>query len=939
MAASPTLVGQRLGHYLIVQQIGAGGMGVVYLADDERLDRRVAIKVLTQGTLANEVVRKRFRKEALSLSKVSHPNIAVVYDFDNQDNIDFLVMEYVPGLTLAERLARGRVSGEEALDIAIQIAAGVGEAHEAGIIHRDLKPQNVIITTKSRAKILDFGLAKLCRTNESETTESSAVQERASGTLPYMAPEVLCGKPSDTRSDIWSFGVLFYQLVTGTVPFQGKTGFDLTSRILHEPPSEMPDHVPAGVKSVALRCLEKQPERRYQHVREIIAALEALRSGQPPYHRQRLNGKWSLRKALLSALFGLLILLLVMWNISTEDGQKGWMHPGSIWPSRPTLAERSTILVGDFENHTGDPVFDETLGTLLTTGLEQSRYLSVFPSAQRHDVLERMRRPSNSRINEEVGREICLRENLRGVVLGGIVKVGAEYVITIRALNPEGKALFSAQGTAAEQRQILTVLDDLQSRLRRELGESLDAIKSTAKPLERVTSGSLDAIRSFSIGKRELHAGNLGEAEGLMRRAVQIDPNFAMAYAYLGSIQLMEHRYDEGRDSFRHAVALADRLSERERHKILGDYSLTVTRNLKEAIEQYRALLALYPDDYGTHTNLALAYQYQRQWDVAIEEAETAKNIWDGPVARVNLAYICFLAGQIERAIQIENEILISYPAASQYSLYQVGIFHLVKGDGAQAEEDFLRSAALGGLGAAKAYLGLADLHQSLGRYRIAAEDLRTAMLIYAQARDVAGEARGRLQLARLFLEQNDLATTRQNAREAAKSLQDPKSLAMAGSLLMQAGDFKAGQAIKRKLEATQASPWNLQVAAELLIATKNVKDANDLIQRGFEYPVRTPLLETQARVYVAGRRLPEAAAAYEQVLLRQPERATDEQDEPAFHCIVLDYYRLGVIYQESGDAPRARVNLSRFVSYIHLADVDAPYLEDARRRLQQIAD
>lgn len=937
------LTGASVSRYAIRLRLGAGGMGEVYLADDTQLKRPVALKRLAPQLRADPRYHQRFLKEAERASALNHPHIASVYDVLEDKGELFLVMEYVQGGTLRQRL-REPISSKEFLVLAVQCGEALQAAQQKGIVHGDIKPENIMLTAAGQVKILDFGVAKhLTLPSEDALTQSVGLQTASlCGTPAYMAPEVLLNKQIDGRADIFALGVVFYEALTRRHPFLADSLMATGNRILNEDPppvTQINPAVPAEVERVVASMLVKDPAERCASAADLLADLRAIQCGvtapglgAPSHPRPRTRNR-----VLIAAATGLAALLVLTAIPLARHRLQQWWQRVESWAAQrpPPLAARSYVLVADFENRTGEPVFDHTLRELLTTALEQSRYINVFPSSQIPEVLQRMQRPATSRIDEAIGREMCLREDLQGLVLGSISRIGDNYLLNLKAVNPEGRSLFSQKEIAKGQTEVLPALDHLAAQLREQLGESLDAIRKSTDPLEQVTSRSLEAVRYFSLGKRQLYAHKFGEAQKLMQRAVELDPEFAMAYEYLAIIQYSLHRRQALARNLQRALELSHHLTERERHKILGDYHLLVDGDVGQAIDEYKVLLELYPDDYSGHANLAIAYSDIRQFDQAAAEAEAALRQRDAPVERDNLASYYFVAGRTDRAIQIEEQNLAAHPDDGG-AVDNLGQFHLLRDEPTKAESYFQRLAQVED-DAVTGHRGLADLYWSQGRYGSALRELETALRLATEAGNTPEEARTRLRLAFLSLEQSERERARQQAQRAGQLTQEPELMALAGSVLAQAGDLPASQAVLSKLQGARAEPWASQlVRGELLLAQGNAQDAVRLFNQA-GYSANTLMLESEARTRWAARQLPDAAAAYEQVLARQVERGLLEADQPAFHRVVQIYYRLGVLYQELGDRPLAQKNLERFLHYFRNADAEAPFASDARQRLKQI--
>jgi serine/threonine protein kinase/tetratricopeptide (TPR) repeat protein len=600
------VVGETISHYRILEKLGEGGMGVVYRARDEHLHRDVALKMLPARTLQGEEARTLFRREAIALAKVSHPNIEAVFEFDSQDGVDFLATELVPGHTLAKQLEEGPLPEPAVVDTGLQITAALEEAHEQHVIHCDLKPSNIMVTPKGQVKLLDFGLARILRIDVTDSTLSAIQTNETGGTLPYMAPEVLRGGSADQRTDIYAAGVILYEMATGQRPFSGSPAAQLIVSILSKDPvrpSALNKAVPADLERVILRCLEKDPAKRYQTAKQARAALRSVQSGDGA--KRKITRRWTLG---LSGAGLAAALTFLLWFTGT-------------FPALPFSA-RDWIFVADFENQTGEPIFDKSLATAFHVSLEQSKHANVFPRSRTVAVLRRMGKEKAGRIDGELGREICLRENLRGLVTCGITKVGERYALSARLVNPaNGDSVRSYLEQANGQNEVLDALGRIAVSVRRDLGESLASISQNVRPLARVTTPSLQTLKYYSEAVYSWSKGNFDEAVRMHEEALKIDPEFAMGHSALG-VCYLSHIYNEkekGRQHLQRALQLSSRVSDRERMLIeiqhtnaLGDFN--------NAVQAYRSYLLAYPDDPGTHYSFATSLMQRNRTEEAIEQ-------------------------------------------------------------------------------------------------------------------------------------------------------------------------------------------------------------------------------------------------------------------------------------------------------------------------------
>jgi len=574
--------GARLGDYEIQSLIGAGGMGEVYRARDLRLRRDVAIKVLPAFVASDPDRLRRFEQEATAAAALNHPNILAVYQMGTNDGAPYLVSELLEGETLREQMKRGPMAARRAMDYGIQITRGLAVAHEKGIVHRDLKPENLFVTKDGRVKILDFGLAKLTRPQHGSEhsaptlgaeTEAGAVM----GTVGYMAPEQVRGQAADQRADIFAFGAVLYEMLAGKRAFQKPTSPETMTAILNEDPpgiSQVVPNLPPALQRVVHRCLEKNPEQRFQSTSDLAFALEAL-SDTGASVASRMGAR---RKAIVPAAFAVLALSV---------GSYFYFHRTS------KLTDKDTIALADFTNTTGDPVFDETPRQGLSVQLEQSPFLSLVSEEQIQQTLRMMGQPSDARVTPEIGLEICQRTGSAVVLDGSIAQIGTQYNLILKAVNcSSGESLASAEARASDKNHVLDALGKAANEMRGKLGESLSTVQKFDTPLEQATTPSLEALHAFTLGDQSLvREGDNAGAVPFLQRAVQIDPNFAFAHIVLGFAysNLGESRLAAA--SVRKGFELRERSSEWERLEIEIAYNDVVTGDLDKARKVANSLL------------------------------------------------------------------------------------------------------------------------------------------------------------------------------------------------------------------------------------------------------------------------------------------------------------------------------------------------------------
>jgi serine/threonine protein kinase len=603
--------------YRITGELGAGGMGVVCKAEDTRLHRFVALKFLMREVASNPEALARFEREARAASALNHPNICTVYDISEQDGQAFIIMEFLEGVNLKERLTHGPPELGTLLSLAIEVANALDAAHSAGIVHRDIKPANIFVISRGHAKILDFGLAKLHRSADVTRglEDYASVSGRALGTVAYMSPEQVRGEPLDGRTDIFSFGVTLYQMATGRLPFDGPTEGVVFEAILNrnpEPAAKFRPELPPGLIRVIGRCLEKDRDRRYRRASEIAADLRRLQqalesgpaapSGQPVSTGVR-RWRWAAPGA--CAL------------IASAAGAYFYLHRA------PKLTDKDTIVLADFVNHTGDPVFDGTLRVGLAAQLEQSPFLSLVSEGRIQRTLEMMGKPADAPLTLPVARDVCERAGAAAVLEGSIARLGSQYVLSLQTANcHSGDVLDNEQEQAARKEDVLGALSRIAARFRTRVGESLATIEKHSTPLAEATTPSLEALKQYSAAVRIHRTRGPTAALPLYRRALEIDPQFAMAYVLLGHLYGELGESDLSAENIARAYQLRDRATDAERFSIIASYDLRVTGNVEKAQQTCEAWMQTYPRDADPHDLLAgIVYQVTGRYDKMRDEA------------------------------------------------------------------------------------------------------------------------------------------------------------------------------------------------------------------------------------------------------------------------------------------------------------------------------
>ena len=660
------MIGQTVSHYKILDQLGVGGMGIVYRAEDTELKRFVALKFLPAEIASNEKAIERFRREARAAAALNHPNICTIHEIGDHEGRPFIVMELLEGEVLKDRLVRGALPTDTLLDIAVQIAQGLDAAHGKGMLHRDVKPANIFLTRDGGVKVLDFGLAKLVSSTDADadtvdTTFDGADLTRAGaavGTVAYMSPEQVRGEELDTRSDLFSFGLVLYQMATGQQPFAGSTSGVVFEAILNRTPItpvQLNPDIPAHLESVINKALEKDRDLRYQHASGILSDLKRLRRDTDSQisavaeAAEVPSAPPAGRKALVSALVALGATVLLAFLL--------WFSGGS------ALEESDFIVLTDFDNQTGEPVFDDTLKQALALTLSESPFINVVSDRRVRETLQFMDRSPDDRVTAQIGQEICQREGVKAMMTGGIVSLGTSYVITLTAVNcATGDTIAAEQVQAGSREQVLSALGDAASNMRRELGESLGTIETFSTPIEQATTSSLEALKAFSLGDAQRAQGREQESIPFFERAVELDPDFAVAYARLGTVQGNSGNREAAIENYEKAFELRERASERERFYLTAHYYNTVEGDSDRAADTYRLWRESYPFDSTPPTNLASIYTRRQDYAQSAEMARISVDLEPHPISYGLLAGSLRNLGKIDEWLDVIDDWKSDFP-------------------------------------------------------------------------------------------------------------------------------------------------------------------------------------------------------------------------------------------------------------------------------------
>jgi tetratricopeptide (TPR) repeat protein/predicted Ser/Thr protein kinase len=935
--------------YRIEGPLGRGGMGEVWLARDTKLDRHVALKLLSTAAGEGDGGRHVLR-EAKSLAALDHPFICKTYETGTIDGHPFIAMEYVEGSTLKQRLDAGPVVPlREALQAALEMAEALDYAHRHGIVHRDLKPSNVMLTPEGHVKLLDFGVAGRLPALESNASDATCTVPRPEGalfgTVVYMAPEQLQGCPADAQSDIFSFGLLFHEMLTGAHPYRRSSPAATVSAMLTEPPPALGDVLlaaPEVLDQVVRRMLAKERAARYQSASEIRADLAAILEGSSPVSARPERGRtWQLAASLaVTALAGLVIL-----------APMNWFHA-----SEPALAfkERDWVLIADFENLTGDATFDRPLQAALALGIEQSQHVNVIPPGRVREALQRMQRMNAERLDVDLASEMAIREGARAVIAASVSQVGGRYVLTARIIDPSARAAVRSESAHARDRsELLPALDVLGQRIRRRLGESLSALEKQSRPLPQATTASLEALNVF-VEARRLDGSDRDQQIRLLQQAVEVDPDFALAHADLGLALYLRNRRAEGDAHFVRALSLLDRLTTREQLWIraIADDS---RGDREQAVTHYQAYLTQYPDDAAAWfrlgwTLMAGLSRFEPAADafsraLAINPADAS--------AQVNLA-TCYAGlrrerdavAAYEKAFESRPGLLTGLFINHEYGFTLVRLGELESAAGVFRTMVEHKDSSF----RARGHRSLALLETYRGRYAAAANELREAILLNKATGGGLSEFRDRLLLASVLEARGLRAAARAEVAGAdvlAETMTlSPDWLHLLVRAYARAGQVRQAERLLARVPAAAANPIAVSginrsasgdeantrlVRGEVALARGDLAEALSEFEIAHRVRPSSESLEARATAYVALNRHEEAATALAQLIDRRDLGRESQEDWLRAHL------RLGSLYEAQGRRDEAAKHYEALHVIWADADPDLPAARQVWRRLQRL--
>jgi serine/threonine protein kinase/tetratricopeptide (TPR) repeat protein len=781
-------VGQVLGgRFEIQEMLGIGGMGAVYKAYDSDIDRVIALKCIRPELAKDPEITQRFTQELLLARQIAHKNVIRIFDVRDSGGLKFITMEYVDGRDLTSLVeAKGKLPSAESVSIMMQVCSGLACAHAEGVVHRDLKPSNIMVEPQGRVVVMDFGLARADSTGQ--MTQTGAVM----GTYQYMSPEQAKGTKADARSDIFTVGIILYELLTGKTPYAAESALaSLLKRTQEQavPPSQIDPAIPRALSAIVARCLERDVAKRYQTAEDLFNDLRAFQGGSTVSPASARVGKQMMWVTASFVLAGLItIAAIVKWSSLSRGGSATVTHP------------TVKVLLADFQNNTADSVFDGTLESSFALAMEGAPFISAYNRTQARKTLGTID-PAANVLNEAGASLVALREGVNVVISGAVEKLGNGYKISCKAVDPvSSKVLGSAETETDAKSGVLQAVTQLADKMRRMLGDTTpDSARRQQE--ETVTSSSLEAVHEYAVAQDLQFSGKWEEALPHYSKAVTLDPNMGRAYAGMAVMSANMGRKSDAEKYYQTAMTHLDRMSDREKYRTRGGYYL-MTRQPDKAIQEYNALVEQYPADAVGPTNLALSYFFTRDMQKAMEQGKRAVEL--SPKAllqRNNLALYSIYAGDYPAGEKAAQEVLQQNPAYAD-ALGALGIAQTGEGDFTAATATYQKLAALSLRGASMANIGLGDIAELQGRNLEAVSLLEKGIAADLGAKDSAGAAAKTIALGQAYLAQPDKKKALVAADSAVKLDSQPSVLMAAGELYVNGGDTPRATKLVAQLSA-----------------------------------------------------------------------------------------------------------------------------------------
>ena len=924
----PLNAGQSFGtRYHIIKALGAGGMGVVYQAWDAELGVAVALKVIRPEVLqdpgsAGEIER-RFKRELVLARQVTHKHVVRIHDLGELHGIKYLTMPFVEGENLADVLKRdGKVAVPRAIAIAKEIASGLGAAHEVGVVHRDLKPENIMIAADGHALIMDFGISRSVGGTGTATALGAVM-----GTLEYMAPEQAQGQAVDHRADIYSFGLVLYDMLTGRqrIARRENAMSEMMSRMQHPPPSvrSLDSHVPETLDRIISKCLQSDPKSRYATTADLVADLEALA---PDGHRLVPAHPVTASRT---------TVLIVAAVITTTLATAGWW----IWHTRgrpaPVVQQESvSVLIANFENKANEPLFDGLIEQALGVGIEGTSFVTTFARRDALRVVAQQVNPS-APLDESNARLVARREGIKRIVSGSISADGSKYALAVRVLDPiDGKPLMTWDTTASDRNDVLNAVGRLAAKVRRGLGDA-SANADQIKDAETFTAASLEAAHEYVQAQELQAAGRYAEALEGYKRALKLDPQLGRAYAGLGAVSNSNLHRDEAIGYYKQALGLIDRMTAREKFRTRGGYYASVG-DYEKAREQYEALYKEYPADSNALSNLAVIVANQRDMTRALELGRKASALLPNNVLRKNnVALFAMYAGNFDVAEKQAKEVLgLNKDYVKAYLV--IAMAQLGTGRPAEAEATWQQLEKISPVGRELAALGRADLALYEGRLTDAATVLEGALAKASEGRTPLTTARLTVTLAEVRALQGRGADAARLAEQALAQSDYSTISLFAGRAFIAAGKPERADEIAAKLD--QRLDQVSQADAKLLAGEAALQRGNARAAIA-QFNAAQKILDTWlgrdglGRAYLSAGYFPDAQTELDACMTRKGEATTVLVDDiPTYRLLAATRYYMARV-QEGQNSPAAAASYKAFLAIKEKGD-EQGLVADARRRV-----
>lgn len=914
--------------YEILQMLGEGGMGTVYKARDRELDRLLAVKVIRPELAGNPKILARFKQELILARQVTHKNVIRIYDLGVAEGLKFITMEFIEGRDLASLLQERRPTHDESLRIVRQVARALEAAHAEGVVHRDLKPQNIMIDGRGRVSVMDFGLARSVEMHG--MTQTGMLM----GTPTYMSPEQAQGRRVDARSDLFSLGIIFYEMLTGQVPFQADTVLASLLKRTQEPappPRQVDPSVPEALNAVVVKCLAIDPDQRYQSTTEVVRDLDTL-AGDTPGASLMVSMPGLVAAPPASKTWrwvavglGALVLVMVIAAVLLRDR----------FLSQPATPRKAvTLIVADFSNATGDPVFDGTLEPMFTLAMEGASFINSVRRDQALRIAAQLQ-PGATRLDEAVARLVAVREGISAIVAGSVQREGGGYKVSVRALDGvTGNEIASRELEASSKEKVLATVGKLAAPIRKALGDATPESVQLAAA-ETYTAASLEAAHSYAAAQQLRFAGKNEEAIKEYLRAIQLDSNFGSAYGSLAAMYANLGRREESTKYYQMAMGRIERMTDREKYRTRGGYYLA-SMDHQKAIDEFTELVKRFPADATGLSNLAFAYYLRRDMAQALAEGRRALEIYPKNVPyRNNVALYALYGGEFETAAKEARAALDLNPSYLK-GYVTLALSELAQSQPAKAAETYRKLEAVSTLGASFAATGLADLALFEGRGADAQAILEKAIAADLANNNATGAGKKSAMLAEAQLALGNRVAALAASERAAKSGSELSAVFVAARVYLEAGQEAKAAAIAaelgRRLEPVPQAFARL-MEGELQLKRGRAREAIQLFQEAQKLSDTWLGRFDLGRAYLEAGAFPQADSEFDKCLKRRGEASDVFFDElQTYHYFPPVHYYLGRA-REGLNSPGAADAYRAFLALREKGGAD-PLLADARKRL-----